>query len=187
MYTCRECERPINQASELCPYCGADLTELPGVDEPADTPAKRRKALVRRWVLWGVIVAGMWAFLWFVLPERTGDAAAVEAEQRAVEALRQVASALDEFKSTSRRYPGSLDALSGDSLTQARDAAQRAQAMGYALEYTPGPSGADGLVSTYALLARPGNFGFRNFFVNETGTIRATTENRPATAQDEPI
>ena len=32
MYTCRECERPINQATEICPYCGADLTEPIGLE-----------------------------------------------------------------------------------------------------------------------------------------------------------
>ena len=26
MYTCRECERELNQATEVCPYCGTDLS-----------------------------------------------------------------------------------------------------------------------------------------------------------------
>ena len=30
MYTCRECENEINQATELCLHCGADLTALIG-------------------------------------------------------------------------------------------------------------------------------------------------------------
>lgn len=185
MYTCRECERPINQGSEVCPYCGADLTMEREVEEQLATPAKKRKLLIRRLALWGVIIGSVWAFLWFVLPERAGDAA-VEAETRATDALRQVNGALAEFKTASGRYPDSLDALAGNSFAQAREAAQRAQALGYRLEYSPGPP-QGGRVRTYTLLARPGNFGYRNFYSNETGTIRATRENRAATAQDQPI
>lgn len=186
MYTCRECERPINQASEVCPYCGADLTMEREVEEQIATPAAKRKVLIRRLVLWGVIIASVWAFLWFVLPERAGDAA-VEAEAHAVGALQQVGQALAEFEDASGRFPASLDALTGNSLAQAREAAQRAQALGYRLEYSPGPAEGDGTVRTYALLARPGNFGYRNFYMNEAGVIRATRENRAATAQDQPI
>jgi len=31
---------------------------------------------------------------------------------------------------------------------------------------------------------RAGNYGYRNFYADETGVIRATRENRPATPQD---
>ncbi|MGH9860283.1 MAG: hypothetical protein ACRD5F_09700 [Candidatus Acidiferrales bacterium] len=155
------------------------------MEEQIATPAAKRKVLIRRLVLWGVIIASVWAFLWFVLPERAGDAA-VEAEMRATDALRQVNGALAEFETASGRYPNSLDALAGNSFAQAREAAQRAQALGYRLEYSPGPP-EGGRVRTYTLLARPGNFGYRNFYTNETGTIRATGENRAATAQDQPI
>lgn len=185
MYTCRECERPINQASEVCPYCGADLTMEREVEEQLVTPARKRKVLIRRLALWGLIVLAVWGFLWYVLPERAGDAA-VEAEARAMEALRQVNGVLAEFEETSGRYPDSLDALTGNSFAQAREVAQRAQALGYRLEYSPGPP-EGGRVRTYTLLARPGNFGYRNFYTNESGTIRATRENRAATAQDQPI
>lgn len=185
MYTCRECERPINQASELCPYCGADLTVAPETESEAK-PASARKLLIRRWLLWGTLVAGMWGFLWYVLPGRTGETAAKEAEQQALDAMRQVGKALADFETATGRYPDSLEALTGEALALAREAAQRAQAMGYRLEYTPGPPEA-GAVRTYFILARPGNFGYRNFYANEGGTIRWTNENRPATAQDRPI
>ncbi len=52
------------------------------------------------------------------------------------------------------------------------------------MEYTPGPAGADGRVHNYILLARPGNYGYRNFYTDESGVLRATRENRAATAQD---
>ena len=185
MYTCRECEKPINQASEVCPYCGADLTIPAEAEEAPQTPAARRRALFRRLVLWGVLIAGVWGFLWYVLPERPGDAAA-EAEGRAVEALRVVGKALAAHQAAASRLPETLEGLSGANLAEARAAAQRALAMGYRLEYTPGPL-ENGAVRTYTLLARPSHFGYRNFWMSESGSIRWTRENRPATAEDEPI
>jgi hypothetical protein len=185
MYTCRECEKPINQASEVCPYCGADLTVSPEAAEAPQSPAARRKALVRRWVLWGVLVAGIWGFLWYVLPQRPGDAVQ-EAERRAVEALQLVSRALAEHQATAGRLPDTLEALSSASFAEARAAAQRAQAMGYRVEYAPGPE-ESGVIKTYVLLARPNHFGYRNFWANESGGIRWTRENRPATAQDQPL
>jgi len=185
MYTCRECEKPINQASEVCPYCGADLTIPVEAAEAPPTPAARRKALIRRWVLWGIIVAGIWGFLWYVLPQRPGDAVG-EAERRAVEALQLVSKALREHQAAAGKFPATLEGLAGASFEAAREAAQRAQAMGYRLEYAAGPE-KNGAVRTYVLLARPNNFGYRNFWMNESGNIRWTRENRPATGQDEPL
>lgn len=182
MYTCRECERPINQASEMCPYCGADLTVPVETDEAPPTPAQRRKALIRRWVLWGAMVAAVWGFLWYVLPQRPADAVE-EAERRAVEALELVSRALKEHQAAAGRFPAALEALSGATFQQAREAAQEAQAMGYRMEYMPGPEEGGG-VSTYVLLARPSQFGYRNFWANESGSIRWTREDRAATGQD---
>jgi hypothetical protein len=37
------------------------------------------------------------------------------------------------------------------------------------------------------LVARAGNFGYLNFYVDQTGVTRATSEDRAATAQDAPL
>lgn len=183
MYTCRECENVINQASEICPYCGADLT-APACEgaEPAAKTALR--SVILRWtILIAVLIAAMWSFVWFVMPEPGRDRA-LRAETSAIEALRDLRGALAGYAAAQGGvYPASLEAL-GD---RARLPAQSAQREGYQMLYTPGPAGPDGRVHTYALLARAGNFGFRNFYVDETGVIRATRENRPATAQDPPL
>jgi hypothetical protein len=42
-------------------------------------------------------------------------------------------------------------------------------------------------VHNYPLLARPGNYRYRNFYSDATGVVRATREDRPATPQDPPI
>ena len=83
MYTCRECESDINQATEICPQCGADLTgPIGGTDAPAAKPSLK-KILLRWGVLLGVLLAAIWSFLWFVVPERQGNPT-TQAEARAV-------------------------------------------------------------------------------------------------------
>ena len=184
MYTCRECEREVNQATEICPYCGADLTEagLPPSSEPA-----KKGTLASVLLRWGVLLAGLsvalWGFLWYVLPQSGGNPAG-RAEARAVEALAELRTVLTAYASAQGGgYPASLEVL-GD---RVRVPAQKALSEGYQVQYTPGPVGSDARVHSYVLLARPGNYSYRSFYTDETGVLRATRENRPATAQDPPI
>src|SRR6266852_2330301 len=145
MYNCRECETEINQATELCPHCGADLTVSPGVDQPAAKPSLQ-KILLRWGVLLGVLLAAIWSFLWFVVPERQGNPTSA-AEEHAAQALREVRIALTEYSSAEgAAYPRQFEAL-GD---RARAAAQLAQSVSYQIQYTPGPVEADGRIRTYA-------------------------------------
>ena len=180
MYTCRECENEINQGTEICPQCGADLTvPVPGADAPAPKP-KLRKILIRWGVLLGVLLGAIWSFLWFVVPERQGNPTA-QAEARAVESLREVRATLRDYAASQNgAYPRDLDAL-GEPV---RNAAQLAQSVNYQIQYTPGQVEADGLIRTYVLQARAGNYGFRNFYTDDGGSIRVTRENRAATSQD---
>jgi hypothetical protein len=183
MYTCRECETDINQATEICPHCGADLTSLPvGADTPTAKPSLQ-KILLRWGVLLGVLLAAIWSFLWFVVPERQGNPTAA-AEGRAVQSVLEVRAALSDYASAEGgAFPRQFDVL-GDT---ARAAAQRSQSANYQMQYTPGPVEADGRIHTYALQAKAGNYGFRSFYTDESGVLRATRENRAATAQDPPF
>jgi hypothetical protein len=184
VYTCRECEHLINQATEICPYCGADLTEPPAGE--AEQPGSKHglaSTLLRWTVLLGTLAAALWGFLWFVLPER-GVNPAGRAEAQAIETLGEVRAALATYAGAQAgSYPPSLEVLED----RVRAPAQRALSGGYQLQYTPGPVANDGGVHSYVLLARPGNYSYRSFFMDETGVVRATRENRPATAQDPPI
>ena len=183
MVTCRECEYEINQATEICPHCGADLTSLP--DELA-TPAKKPtlgKILLRWGMLLGVLLAAMWSFLWFVVTPRTGNITA-EAEGHAVAAINDVYAQLRSYADArAGAYPSNLEELG----PQVRRAAQLAQSDGYQLEYAPGPLEADGTIRNYSLEARAGNYGYRSFYVDITGVVRATKEDRGATSADPPI
>src|SRR5262245_50724124 len=147
MYTCRECETEINQATEVCPHCGTDLTVIPGGDSgPAKKPTLM-KVLLRWGMLLGVMLGAMWSCLWFVVSPRTGQVA-LQAETRAVQALSEVQSALRDYAAAvGGSYPASLEALG----PAARRAAQVAQSEGYSLQYAPGEAGSDGASHSYAL------------------------------------
>jgi hypothetical protein len=182
MYTCRECENEINQATEICPVCGADLTAtIPGAESPAAKPSIG-KVLLRWGLLLGALLAAVWSFLWFVVPERQGDPTA-QAEARAAESLREIRAAIMDFASAQGgAYPRQFEEVGA----RIRTAAQLAQSVNYQVQYTPGPEDANGTIRSFSLQARAGNYGFRNFYLDDTGILRATRENRPATTQDPP-
>jgi hypothetical protein len=183
MFTCRECENEVNQATELCPHCGADLTApLPGA-EPGKAKPRLGKVLLRWGVLLGVLLGAIWSFLWFVVPERQGDPT-TQAEARAADSLREIRSALVAFASAQGgAYPERFETVG----ERVRLAAQLAQSVNYQAQYTPGPVDAGGQIRTFSLQARAGNFGFRNFYLDDTGVLRSTREGRAATSEDPPF
>lgn len=183
MYLCPYCGEEINQATEVCPHCQADLTRPP---EGAEPPAPR--SLRRVLTIWGIVilaVAGaLWGFLLFVLPAQKGDPTQL-AESYAISALQDMHAALSAYSAAQpdRSYPASLETL-GD---RARSDAQLALSQGYQITYTPAAPGTDGAIRGYAISARAGNYSYRNFFTDDGGTVRATKENRAATSSDPPI
>lgn len=177
MYVCPHCEVEINTSTEICPHCGADL-----LLDAEPSPPKPLSAILTRWaIILGFVAVGLWGFLWFVMPPQRSDPAQ-QAEFRAITALNNARAALVSYSiaQPGGSFPQSLEPL-GDPV---RAAAQLAQSEGYQIQYTPAPPGPDGSIRGYVLLARPGNFGYRNFYTDESGVIHATHENRAATAQD---
>jgi hypothetical protein len=183
MVTCRECESEINQATEICPHCGADLTQSPTGESVIPKKKSLGKILLRWGILLGVLLAAIWSFLWFVVSPRTGNVA-LEAETQAVQSMDEVHSALTDYASAQGGiYPETLDVLG----PEVRVAAQRAQGEGYHLQYMAGPAGPDGALRSYTLEARAGNYSYRNFYSDTSGVIRSTRENRDANSLDPPI
>lgn len=181
MYRCPECEGEINQASEICPRCGADLASLAEAalaaeqSKPRSTP---RLLLVWAWVI-AIIAGGIYTFVWYVLPEYSATESAHQAEVRAIDALRDVQSALTRYAAAEGHFPESLESLG----EQAKAAAQAAQRGGYSLQYAPvGVEG--GAARTYTLTARPERYGLLSFYTDQAGAIHKTQENRPALPSD---
>jgi RNA polymerase subunit RPABC4/transcription elongation factor Spt4 len=176
MYTCPECEQPLNQGTELCPYCGLDLTAPAAAGVIAH---KKRSRTVRIIILWAVLIAAVWAIIWFVLPPRP-ESSKTEAEKRALATLSIVRAALISYSQASGSFPPSIEPLDAS----VHSAIQAAQSAGYEIQYTPADANNSGRIQSFVLLARPGNFGYRNFYTDETGAIHAASANRPATPQD---
>jgi hypothetical protein len=184
MYVCRECQYEINQGTEICPHCGADLTLPPAGEESVERKKLSTGQILLRWtVVLGILVVCVWSLVWFVISPRPGDAA-VQAETQAVQALDDLRALLDGYaQAQNGAYPTTLEPLG----PLARQAAQMAQSEGYTLEYTPGPADANATIHSYSLEARADTFGYKNFYTDMTGLIRSTTENRAATSSDPPI
>jgi hypothetical protein len=179
MYTCRECEQTINQATEVCPYCGADLTAPAGGES---APPGKKSSAKRITLILAIVLTILWAVAWFAVPWRISGSKP-EAQEHARDGLAAVQEALTAYQASEGSFPPSLEAL-GD---RVRAAAQKAQSGHYTLQYTPGKPDGDGRVKSYTLIARSGNFGYLNFYTDESGVFRATTENRAATIQDPPL
>lgn len=179
MYVCRKCQQPINSASEVCPYCGAE--QNPPVTDSTPKPTKKRSAS-RVAILFVIAIAGVWGIIWFATPMRMGDSQP-DAEKAAAESLRAVQKELAAYANGAGTFPQTLETLGGP----ARDSAREAMTGGYSLRYAPGQTDASGNVRAYSLVAMPRYYGYRSFFTDQTGVIRATRENRAATAQDAPI
>lgn len=183
MYTCRECEYEINQGTELCPHCGTDLTLPPAGEEAPRKKLSTRQILTRWGFLLAVLLGCIWSFVWFVASPRTGGGAA-QAESVAVQALDEVRALLGNYAAAQGgAFPKTLEPLG----PLARQSAQMAQAEGYELQYTPGPADSNAVIRSYSLEARPGNFGYRSFYTDLSGLVRATGENRAATSSDPPV
>lgn len=183
MFVCPHCGEELNQSAEICPHCRADLT-LEGEPSAPSAPKPLRTVLIRWGIIVVVIASGLWGFLWFVLPEQHGDPA-VRAENGAIAALNDLRATLTAYSKAQpdTSFPASLEPL-GD---RARADAQLAQSVGYQIEYVPSGVGSDGATHGYSLQARAGNYGYRNFYMDQSGVIRATRENRAATNTDPPV
>jgi hypothetical protein len=184
MYSCPECEELINQATEVCPYCGADQKALADTELllAGKTPKATKTNYKRVAVVCGVLLATLWTIAWFAVPWKLSGSK-TEAEARARESLATIQQAISSYEQSEGSAPPSLETL-GDTV---RKAAQSAQLVHYAVQYSPGKPDPNGRIAAYTLTARAGNFGYRSFYTDESATVRATTEDRAATVQDPPL
>jgi hypothetical protein len=184
MNTCWSCLVIVERNAAVCPICGADQT-LPEVKIVLEPEAPRNLAsLVLRWVLVTVAVGCSVGSLLSYRHQRSRERSAALAQATAAQALRDIRSVLSAYAFTSGdTYPYTLESM-GERVWLPIRAAQAAE---YEIVYIPQPDESDATVRGFVILARVAKPGVRNFYIDESGVLRATEEDRPATVQDPPI
>jgi hypothetical protein len=84
-------------------------------------------------------------------------------------------------------FPARLDLLGPEGTKCIEPLSGQNERSGYVFSYTPTAPEASGKIPGYVVTARPSDRvrpGRKSFYLDATGTIRATTEDRPATPQD---
>jgi hypothetical protein len=171
----------------VCPFCGADQTRpVPMVDPDLRPPVtatriiREYKYLIVVVLILAVSVAGI---LWRNYREPYISPAS-QAAGVAAKSLTELREALTAYALATRgTYPTTLKSL-GDRASLPMEAARSA---GYRIEYSPTSSPSEAVVRGFVVLARPEKSDFLNLRVDESGLVRATKKNRPATEQDSPF
>jgi len=179
-YIAANAKLEINQGTELCPHCGADLTVPIGARISCGETVPAKILLSGGACCWRSPRRDL-EFLWFVVP----DAKAIpprRPKSRAVESLRQVRSAWRTTHGTARSLPRSSRRWVNRCARQGNSR----RASNTRFQYTPGPVEPDGSIRSYELQARAGNYGFLSFYTDIRRGACDAVENRAATAQDSP-
>jgi hypothetical protein len=182
--TCWSCLVIIGQGVNLCPFCGADQTPPPEIVVFEQEKPRNVGSVFLRWIIVTVAVAcSLAGLLWYARREH-GKNLGEQEEATVSKALRDVRTALSQYALTSDdQYPSALGTLAD----RAAPLLQQARNESYEVTYTPKSSKKDGTITGFELWANPGKPNHRSFYIDESGVLRATQENRPANDKDPPI
>jgi hypothetical protein len=136
---------------------------------------------------WGVpvvvILCLLGAISWYIMPSNDDDSS-TKSEVNAKNTLLNIRMALSQYAILKGDdYPSTLDSL----YTQATSPKQDTKIEGYTVVYTPQRSEKDGRIHSFSLLGQPEKANSLNFYIDQTGVLRATRESRPARIDDPPI
>ena len=182
MNSCWSCLVVIEKGANVCPLCGADQTPLPPISPDEMAIVSGSNSAIVRWVVAAVAILCVLGVVAWQTTGATDDDESAQAEAAATSALVNVRVALSQYAmSHSDQYPATLDPLGA----QAAMPVQDAQVDGYVVEYESLRSD-DGKIRNFALLAKPEKANCRSFYIDQSGLLRATQENRPARVDDPP-
>lgn len=187
MTTCWSCLIILEEGAKVCRLCGADQTRpVAFIDIHAPQP-RTLKSFFHDWgmaiFIITVAVGGMTGILWHSFGGYSRSPSLQAAEVTA-KSLQEIREALSGYALTANdAYPATLDLLGGRTSLPT----ENASSAGYILSYSPQTTAGDGVLRGFVLLARPQESGYLNLYINETGVVRATEENRPATGRDPPL
>jgi hypothetical protein len=187
MPSCWSCTVLIEQGSTVCPFCGADQTRPVKIVDPHAPQPYTRASFLHDWgaVIIVIVVAlcSVSGIYWrnFGVPSVSQAAKAATAAAKSLRDLREILSVY--ALSAKDTYPATLNSL-GNRVSLP---VQAAQSTGYVLEYSPKPSTSDAAPRGFVILARPEKGNYLNLCIDESGVVRATHEDRPATLRDAPL
>ena len=184
MSSCWSCLVILEQDAKVCSFCGADQTHPVKFVDPAFQTLVSPTRVVQKWklviVVIVVFVGSLGGILWYYFGE-VSISPVSQAARVTAKSLRELREALSSYALiTKDTYPATLNAL-GD---RASLPLQTALIAGYKFEYIPTSSPSESVFRRFVILARPETTGFLNLRIDESGVVRATEENRPATAWD---
>lgn len=168
----------------MCPICGADQAHPIQIADPNSPQPLTLPSFIQEWSILILLlvadVGGMAGILWHNFG-RFGTSPAMGAAEVGAKSLRDVREALSDYALSASAYPPTLDSLGGRMTLPL----QTLRNSGYKLEYTPKASG--GAYRGFTILARPERSDYLNLYVDESGVVRATPENRAAAERDPPL
>jgi len=184
MSSCWSCLIILEEGATICPLCGADQTRPAPFVYPNPQPLPNPVRVVQKWQLMAIVIVVFVLSLGVILWNNFGETPISPGSQAAgiaAKSLWKLREALSTYAlATEGTYPKTLNSLGeGVSLAQ-----QTAQAAGYRLEYIPKSARGETALRGFVILARPEESSFLNLRIDETGVVRATEENRSATAWD---
>ena len=184
MDSCWSCLAVVEKGAKTCPLCGAEQTPPPPLSpaEAAIISGSNSRSAMLRWVLPALaVVCGLGVALWYATRTADSDASAT-AGDAATRALLSIRVALSQYAiSHGDQYPATLEPLGAQAAVPVQDA----KIGGYELEYQALLS-SDGKIRGFTMVAKPENVTGRSFYIDQSGVLRATQENRPARVNDPP-
>jgi hypothetical protein len=186
MPSCWSCSAINERGAKVCPLCGADQTqpmELPDFNSP---PPRTATSVLHEWgvliLLISVVITSSVGIFWynFSAPRISST---LQSAGAAAKSLRDVREVLSVYFLREADYPSKLELL-GNRLNQSL---QTLHGAGYKLEYIPKQASLDGPCTGFVIHATDSIGSHINLYIDESGIVRATEENRPASAQDPPF
>ncbi|MGB7848004.1 MAG: hypothetical protein WBL63_20500 [Candidatus Acidiferrum sp.] len=180
MSACWSCSVLIEHGAPVCPLCAADQTNKPQ-DIDKESATRTLPAVFRELGLVMLVLAAGIAGIALILMHNLSAGSPNPTEQSAevaANSLRDIREALSSAALSENAYPLRLESLG----VRVAQPSEDALVAGYHLRYTQRtlPGGAAGFV-IQAIPEKPDRL---NLYIDESGIVRATSENRPASVQD---
>jgi hypothetical protein len=177
----------LEDGATVCSFCGADQTHPVEFVAPNLPQPPTIQSILHDWgleLVVLVVVVGLIVDIFWQNFREQSISPDLQAAGVAATSLRDLREVLSSYALYMKDvYPMNLDSL-GDRTTLP---IQFARSAGYELQYLPKLFSRDGAPRGFAILARSEKSDYLNLYIDESGVVRATQEDRAATVHDPPF